>query len=100
MALSLTTRLREVLALKASQVQEAKEYCEQAGLTPSKATVLDCLVHCQLYWSFHGSAPHIQQIWDRIDGRTAVKAEVKVDGKLGVSEAIAAMKLGMEDEDE
>lgn len=98
LGVSMTSRLREVLALKAYQVQVAKDYCEAAGLIPRTATVLDCLIHCQLYWAFHGSGPHMQQVWDRVDGRVPIKGEIKIDGKLGVSEAIAAMKLGDEGE--
>jgi hypothetical protein len=42
----------------------------------------------------------MSQIWDRLEGRVPVKAEVNLDGKLGISEAIGMMKLGMErDED-
>lgn len=99
MAVSLTSRLREVLAMKANRVEMAKEYAEAADLDPKTATVLDCLVHCQLYWAFQGSSPHMEQVWNRMEGRTPIKAELSVDGKLGISEAIAAMEMGKEGEE-
>lgn len=90
---SLTMRMREVLDHKCTSVDIAREYCEAAGLDPRKATVLDALVHCQLLQAFRGNHNHMRDIWERIDGKVPVKATIEASGKLGISEAMAAMKL-------
>ena len=103
--LSLTSRIREVLGAKAMHVEMVRKYCEEAGLNPAQTTVRDAIIHCQLYWALRGSPAHMQAIWERVDGKVAVKAEIDVSGKMGISEALSAMQLaqrkgGNDEEDE
>ena len=89
----LSARLRQVLSWPANTVEVARKYCDAIGADSAGMTVMDAIVHCQLHWAFNGSAPHMNQIWERIEGKVPQKNEVTVDGKLGVSEAIAAMHV-------
>ena len=91
---SMAERMKDILGLKAYKVHVVKLYAEQVGIDSHTATVMDCLIHCQLQNALTGSAPHIAQIWDRIDGKVTQETKVNVSGKLSMTEAIQAMKLG------
>jgi len=91
---SMAERMKDILGFKACKVEVARKYCETVGLDSQVASVMDCLIHCQITNAFAGSAPHIAQIWDRIDGKVTQETKVNVSGKLSMTEAIQAMKLG------
>lgn len=79
----MTERLGEVLKMKACHVNLANDYAQGVGLNPRTCTVLDTIIHCQLLQTYKGSAPHMQQIWDRIDGRvpTPVQVDARVESR-------------------
>ena len=78
---SMAERMKDVLGFKAYKVEVARRYCETVGLDSRSATVMDCLIHCQLSNAFTGSAPHISQIWDRIDGKVTQETKVNVSSR-------------------
>ena len=92
-----TERLREVLGAPAIHVEEYKEYCELSGLDASRTTVRDCVVHNILHWALKGSAPHMKELLERIDGKVPQKLVATVGNQMSITDAVAMLELG-EDE--
>lgn len=104
-ARTLTRALKDSLDEPAENVPVVLEFCEKVGLEPSEHTVLDVVVQCQLYFALSGSAPHFMHLFDRIEGKIPNQTELKLDGRAGISEAMASMmaadaaeQIGMEEE--
>lgn len=94
----MTRRLREVLGMKAHSVEITREYCRIAELDDKKATVLDCLVHSQVHQALTGSAAHLAQIFDRVEGRVPIQADVSLEGKMSITDAVRMLDLGTDSE--
>ena len=84
----ITDRLKEVLGARAGAVEDTKKYCEFAGIDPNKATVRDCVVHNMLHWALKGSAPHLKEIMERVDGRVPHQVDVRASGKMSITDAM------------
>jgi len=102
---TLTRALKDTLDDPASEVPVVAEFCEKVGLNPDGHTVMDVVVQCQLYFAFSGSAPHFLHLFDRVEGKIPTQTELKLDGRAGISEAMASMlssgeldQLDMEEE--
>ena len=89
--LSLTSSLKKSMKLPAGDVPVVREFCDKVGLDPSTCTVGDVVIQCQLYFALSGSAPHFMHLFDRIEGKVPQQTEIKMDGKVGISEAMASM---------
>ena len=92
----MTRRLREVLGMKAYNVEITREYCRIAELDDKQATVLDCLVHSQIHQALTGSAAHLAQIFDRVEGRVPIQADMTLEGKMSITDAVKMLDLGTE----
>lgn len=90
-ARTLTRALKDSLDDPADGVPVVREFCEKVGLDPTEHTVLDVVVQCQLYYALSGSAPHFMHLFDRIEGKIPNQTELKLDGRAGISEAMASM---------
>lgn len=88
---ALTKALRASLDAPADSIPVVREFCEKVGLEASRLLVVDVIVQCQLYYALSGSAPHFIHLFDRVDGKVPNQTDVRVDGKAGISEAMAAM---------
>lgn len=102
---TLTRALKDVLDDPASEVPVVAEFCQKVGLNPDEHTVMDVVVQCQLYFALSGSAPHFMHLFDRVEGKIPTQTELKLDGRAGISEAMASMlssgemdQLEMDDE--
>ena len=91
-----TKRLKGLALAKASDVEITRMYAEKHGLDPNNCTVADIISHVQLYWAINGSAPHMQMLLERTDGKVATPVESKEDksGKLSITDAVKAMRNG------
>jgi len=104
-ARTLTRALKDCLDDPAEDVPVVAEFCQKVGLDPRDHTVLDVVVQCQLYYALSGSAPHFMHLFDRIEGKIPNQTELKLDGRAGISEAMASMlasgameQIGMDEE--
>ena len=88
---SMTKALKMYLDAPASEVPVVREFCERVGLDPNTCLVMDVIAQCQIFYALSGSAPHSLHMYDRIDGKIPQQTEVKLDGRAGISEAMAAM---------
>jgi len=89
--MSLTNSLKKCMLEPAGNVAVVREFCDKVGLDPDLCTVGDVIIQCQLYYALSGSAPHFLHLFDRIEGKIPQQTEIKMDGKAGISEAMAAM---------
>ena len=89
--MSLTNSLKKSMLEPAGKVPVVREFCDKVGLDPDMHTVGDVIIQCQLYYALSGSAPHFMHLFDRIEGKIPQQTEIKMDGKAGISEAMAAM---------
>jgi hypothetical protein len=92
-----TQRLRQVMGVKAMHLEDTKEYCELSGLDPTRTTVRDCVVHNIIHWVLKGSAPHLKEMMERLDGKVVQKVEATVDGKMSITDAVTMLDLSNED---
>jgi len=93
----LTYRLREVMGAKAKHVEDTFEYCKHSGLDPDRATVRDCIVHNLIHWTLKGSAPHMKEMMERLDGKVPQKVDVSANAKMSITDAVNFMDLGSDD---
>jgi len=97
---SLTKELRAVLWVKAIHVEDAKAYCQLSGIDPEVATVKQCVVHNMIYWTLKGSAPHMKELMERIDGKIVPTADPGAKGKMSVTDAMNMLELKSDDDSE
>lgn len=84
----LTKRLIAVMDSPATDIEATNNYCEMAGINPDLADVGDCLVHNLLHWTMKGSAPHMKEVMERIDGKVAPNTDQTANGKMSITDAM------------
>jgi hypothetical protein len=84
----LTKRLIAVMDVPAYEIEATNNYCEFAGINPKLADVGDCLVHNLLHWTMKGSAPHMKEVMERIDGKVAPSTDQSANGKMSITDAM------------
>jgi len=97
---SLTRELKAVLGAKAMHVEDARTYCELSGIDPTQATVKQCVVHNLIYWTLKGSAPHMKELMERVDGKVIPVHDPMANGKMSITDAVNMLEMKTEEEEE
>jgi hypothetical protein len=97
---SIKRRLKEVLAAQAQHVEESRVYCEMSGIDPKDASVMDCVIHNWIYWSLKGSAPHLKELVERVDGKVIPRHDLGAGGKMSITDAVNMIEMGPRSDDD
>lgn len=97
-AFSLTKALRHLMAVDAYKVPSVQKIANRYGISVAKKTVNEVLVEVQITQMMEGNSAYMKEIWDRVEGKLVQKIEQHLDGQLGISDAIRAVKLDGENE--
>ena len=93
----LTERLLEVIDAKAVHIEDIKEYCIASDIDPEKTTVRDCLIHNIIHWALKGSAPHLKELMERVDGKVPQKLEASIGNKMSITDAMNTVDMSEEE---
>lgn len=97
---SIKRRLKEVLGAQATHVEDARQYCEMSGIDPEDASVMDCVIHNWIYWSLKGSAPHLKELVERVDGKVIPRHDLGAGGKMSITDAVNMIEMGPRSDDD